>query len=237
MEPPDQIRREMSEILSSLRSCIVRLKGSGIHYIRPGDDTRHARGTGPGSGRATRLQAVRDELGECRRCPLCSQRKHIVFGEGNPEAGLVFVGEAPGADEDATGKPFVGRAGQLLGRIIAAIHLTRQDVYIANIIKCRPPGNRNPDDAEIRTCLPFLEKQLEVIQPRIICALGSVAARTLLDRDAGITHLRGRFYRRGPSLVMPTYHPSYLLRNQARKREAWEDMQMVEKEYRTLQGG
>jgi DNA polymerase len=154
-----------------------------------------------------------------------------VFGSGNPGARLMLVGEAPGAEEDEQGMPFVGKAGQLLTKIIEAIDLKRSDVYIANIIKCRPPSNRNPDEDEIKTCIPFLKKQIEIIAPEIVCTLGNIAARSLLDTDMGITQLRGRFHERSGLKVMPTYHPSYLLRDQSKKRETWEDMKKVKKEY------
>jgi DNA polymerase len=175
------------------------------------------------------LQDIRQELGDCHRCPLCQKRTHIVFGEGNPQARLAFVGEAPGADEDMQGKPFVGKAGQLLTKIIQAMGLTRQDVYICNILKCRPPGNRNPKPDEITTCEPFLVKQLQVIQPKVICALGSFAAHTLLKTEVPITVLRGRFHTYQGIQLMPTYHPAYLLRNPGAKKQVWEDMQMIMK--------
>jgi DNA polymerase len=180
------------------------------------------------------LEDVREELGDCRRCKLHSGRTHIVFGTGNPKAKLVFVGEGPGRDEDLQGKPFVGLAGQLLTKIIQAIQLTREEVYIANIIKCRPPGNRNPEPDEIRACEPFLIKQLEVIRPKLICALGTFAAQTLLKSEEKISHLRGRFYQYQGIPVMPTYHPAYLLRNPKLKRDVWEDMKKVKKEYEQL---
>ena len=175
------------------------------------------------------LQDIRQELGDCHRCPLCQKRTHIVFGEGNPQARLAFVGEAPGADEDMKGRPFVGKAGQLLTKIIQAMGLTRQDVYICNILKCRPPGNRNPKPDEITTCEPFLVKQLQVIQPKVICALGTFAAHTLLKTEVPITVLRGRFHTYQGIHLMPTYHPAYLLRNPGAKKQVWEDMQMIMK--------
>ena len=175
------------------------------------------------------LQDIRQELGDCHRCPLCQKRTHIVFGEGNPQARLAFVGEAPGADEDMQGRPFVGKAGQLLTKIIQAMGLTRQDVYICNILKCRPPGNRNPKPDEITTCEPFLVKQLQVIQPKVICALGTFAAHTLLKTEVPITVLRGRFHTYQGIHLMPTYHPAYLLRNPGAKKQVWEDMQMIMK--------
>jgi len=143
----------------------------------------------------------------------------------------MFVGEAPGADEDEQGIPFVGKAGQLLTKIIEAIDLKRSDVYIANIIKCRPPSNRNPEEDEIKTCIPFLEKQIERISPEIICTLGNIATSALLGTDMGITKLRGRFHERSGLKVMPTYHPSDLLRDQSKKRDTWEDMKKIKKEY------
>ncbi|MDD5167805.1 MAG: uracil-DNA glycosylase [Syntrophales bacterium] len=175
------------------------------------------------------LDKVKRDLGDCTRCLLCSGRNTIVFGEGNPEAKLVFVGEAPGADEDAQGRPFVGRAGQLLTKIIEAMKLERKDVYICNILKCRPPGNRNPEPEEIEACEPFLIRQLTAIRPKVICALGTFAARTLLMTEAPITTLRGRFHRYQGIELMPTYHPAYLLRNPGAKKLVWDDVQMIMK--------
>ena len=175
------------------------------------------------------LENVRNELGDCQRCPLGQKRTNLVFGEGNPDAALVFVGEAPGADEDMQGRPFVGRAGQLLTKIITAMGLSRKDVYICNILKCRPPGNRNPKPEEIHACEPFLIKQLQAVKPKAICALGTFAAQTLLKTDIAITLLRGKFHAYQGIKLMPTYHPAYLLRNQGAKKQVWEDMQMVMK--------
>jgi DNA polymerase len=180
---------------------------------------------------ADALETVRAALGDCQRCPLCQRRRHIVFGTGNPRAQLVFVGEGPGRDEDIQGEPFVGAAGELLTRIIQAIKLTREKVYIANIVKCRPPGNRNPAPEEIATCLPFLERQLAAIAPRFIVALGGVAAQTLLGRQEPISRLRGRFHDYHGMRLLPTYHPAYLLRNPGAKRDVWTDMQMLMKVY------
>jgi DNA polymerase len=178
------------------------------------------------------LADIRADLGDCQRCKLAGGRNHIVFGEGNPRAKLVFVGEGPGFEEDKQGKPFVGAAGQLLTRIIEAIKLTRDQVYICNIIKCRPPGNRNPETDEINACFPFLERQIAAIQPDFICALGSFAAQTLLKTTTPISRLRGRFYEYKGIKVLPTYHPAYLLRNSDKKRDVWEDMKMLMKEYK-----
>ena len=178
------------------------------------------------------LQELRREMGDCTKCKLHVQRKNIVFGVGNPDARLVFVGEGPGRDEDIQGEPFVGKAGQLLTRIIQAIGLTREEVYIANIIKCRPPENRNPQPDEIKVCEPFLLRQLDIIKPKIICALGNFAAQTLLMTGEKITKLRGRFHNFKGIKLMPTYHPAFLLRNPEMKKDVWEDMKMVQKEYR-----
>jgi uracil-DNA glycosylase len=183
-------------------------------------------------GNAAALEKVRTDLGECCRCTLGGLRHRIVFGEGNPDADLVFVGEAPGEDEDAQGRPFVGRAGQLLTKIIDAMGRKREDVYICNILKCRPPGNRNPLPEEIAACEPFLIRQIGAIRPRIICALGSFAAHTLLKSEAPITVLRGRFHSYQGIPLMPTYHPAYLLRNPEAKKMVWEDVQMIMKALR-----
>jgi uracil-DNA glycosylase len=175
------------------------------------------------------LEAVRGDIGpECSRCKLHRLgRRQIVFGVGNPNADLMFVGEAPGADEDQQGIPFVGRAGQLLTKIIEAIDLARDDVYIANVIKCRPPGNRNPEQDEVETCEPFLFQQIDIIKPKVIVALGTFAARALLRTLDPISRLRGRVYDYRGAKLIPTFHPAYLLRNPASKREVWEDMKRV----------
>jgi DNA polymerase len=181
----------------------------------------------PASG--DRLRVIRADIGDCTRCKLHSGRTNIVFGVGSPEARLMFVGEGPGADEDEQGEPFVGRAGQLLTQIIKAMGLAREEVYIANVVKCRPPGNRNPEPDEIASCSPFLQAQIAAIQPVVIVALGKFAAQTLLQTETPISRLRGQFHVLGDTVVMPTFHPSYLLRNPAAKREVWEDMKMVMK--------
>jgi DNA polymerase len=178
---------------------------------------------------ATALKELRAHIGDCTRCKLHGLgRRQVVFGVGNPEADLMFVGEAPGADEDLQGEPFVGRAGQLLTKIIEAIGLKRSDVYIANVIKCRPPGNRNPEPDEVATCEPFLSRQVDVIRPKVIVALGSFAAKALLRSDAPISRIRGRvFDYRGGAKLIPTFHPAFLLRSPERKRDVWEDMKKV----------
>jgi DNA polymerase len=178
--------------------------------------------------RAEALAAVRAEIGECTRCKLHALgRRQIVFGVGNPSADLMFVGEAPGHDEDVQGIPFVGRAGQLLTKIIEAIGLARDEVYIANVIKCRPPQNRNPEQDEVETCEPFLFRQIEVIGPKVVVALGSFAARALLRTLDPVSRLRGRVYDYRGAKLVATFHPAYLLRNPASKRDVWEDMKVV----------
>jgi uracil-DNA glycosylase family 4 len=187
------------------------------------------------------LKLIREDLGDCTRCKLHQGRKQIVFGVGNPHADLMFVGEGPGADEDAQGEPFVGRAGQLLNNMIKAMGLRREDVYIANVVKCRPPGNRTPERDECDTCSPFLMRQIAVIKPKVIVALGAVAAKNLLAINAAMAELRGRFYDfmpagarssdpswQGAKLAV-TYHPAFLLRDPRQKGEAWKDLQMVMK--------
>jgi uracil-DNA glycosylase family 4 len=176
------------------------------------------------------LAAVRADIGDCTRCKLHTLgRTQIVFGVGNPEADLMFVGEAPGGDEDIQGIPFVGRAGQLLTKIIEAIGLKREDVYIANVIKCRPPQNRNPEPDEVATCEPFLFQQIDIIKPKVIVALGKFGAQTLLRTLDPISRLRGRVFEYRGSKLIPTFHPAYLLRNPSSKREVWEDMKLVRK--------
>jgi DNA polymerase len=174
------------------------------------------------------LEAIREHIGDCTRCKLHKLGRHqIVFGVGNPQARLMFVGEAPGHDEDIQGIPFVGRAGQLLTRIIESIGLTRDEVYIANVIKCRPPENRNPEPDEVATCEPFLFRQVETIKPKVIIALGTFAARALIRSEESISRLRGRIYKYGNAQLIATFHPAYLLRSPDKKREVWEDMKKV----------
>ena len=179
--------------------------------------------------RAESLSDVRSDLGDCKRCELSNQRTQIVFGDGSAQARLVFVGEGPGYQEDKQGIPFVGAAGKLLVRILEAMHLSREDVYICNIVKCRPPNNRNPKPEEISKCMPFLERQIRAINPEFICALGKFAAQTLLQTEEPISKLRGRFHAYHGIPVMPTYHPAYLLRNPGSKRDVWNDMQQLMK--------
>jgi uracil-DNA glycosylase len=179
------------------------------------------------SAPADSLESIQTDIGDCQRCKLAQHRTRIVFGEGSPSARLIFVGEAPGFDEDQQGMPFVGKAGQLLSRIIQAINLTREQVYICNVIKCRPPGNRNPEPDEILACSPFLNRQIASIQPEFICALGAFAAQTLLKTTHPISKLRGQFHDYNGIRLLPTFHPSYLLRSPDKKREVWEDMKLL----------
>jgi DNA polymerase len=173
------------------------------------------------------LLKVREDLGECTRCKLHSTRHTIVFGDGNPKADLVFVGEGPGADEDAQGLPFVGRAGKLLTQMIEAMGLQRKDVYICNVVKCRPPENRQPEEDEVSTCSPFLFRQIDVIAPKVIVCLGAVAAKTLLQTNRGISQFRGEWLEFRGRKLLATYHPAYLLRNPPAKSEVWKDLQKV----------
>lgn len=211
-------KTELLALIECLRSYVLYHKGLGLEGF-------------PRSSQVSQsLADVREELGDCHRCRLSETRKNIVFGEGDEKARLVFVGEGPGHEEDFQGRPFVGKAGQLLDRIITAIGLTRSEVYITNVVKCRPPKNRVPWPDEIGSCYPFLAKQLRFIRPSVICSLGSAAAQTLLETEAGITTLRGRFHTWEGIPVMPTFHPAYLLRNPEKKRETWQDMKVIQKE-------
>jgi uracil-DNA glycosylase len=188
-----------------------------------------------GSSVIESLDAIRSDINDCQRCKLAPSRKNLVFGSGNPKAKLMFVGEAPGADEDEQGLPFVGRAGQLLTRIIEAIELRREDVFICNILKCRPPGNRNPEPDEIAACEGFLFRQIEAVKPRVIVALGAFGAQTLLRTTEAIGRLRGKLIDYRGIKLMATFHPAYLLRNPIEKRKVWEDMQMVRNYVRSLE--
>ncbi len=207
-----------------------------VHALR--DQPAHAQGPHPmpsdpveiPSPKNDSLPQIAAELVDCPRCKLCKTRTNVVVGEGHPKARLVFVGEGPGENEDLQGRPFVGRAGQLLEKMIEAIGLKRSEVYICNVIKCRPPGNRNPEPDEIAACSPFLYRQLAVIQPEVVVALGKFAAQTLLMTEERISSLRGKFHPYRGTKLMPTFHPSYLLRNPDAKREAWADLKLVAQE-------
>jgi DNA polymerase len=203
--------------------------------VRPSARAPAAPGAGP-YGLADRgcgspgLLEIRQELGECQRCKLGRGRTRLVFGVGSPQAELMFVGEGPGEDEDRQGEPFVGRAGQLLTKMIEAMGFERADVYIANVVKCRPPGNRNPEPDEIEACEPFLRAQIAAVGPKVIVALGKFAAQTLLRETSPISRLRGRWFAYEGVKLMPTFHPAYLLRSPQEKVKAWEDLQLVMKE-------
>jgi len=234
---PSPSQPELQEEMSTRRSAVVAatLEESIFDVLTPKPEQDV---TDP----AAALKLIREDLGDCTRCKLHKQgRKQIVFGVGNPRAELMFVGEGPGADEDAQGEPFVGRAGQLLNNMIKAMGLRRAEVYIANVVKCRPPGNRTPERDECETCSPFLMRQIAVIKPKVVVALGAVAAKNLLSFNAPMAELRGRFYDfmpagarsndpswQGARLAVP-YHPAFLLRDPRQKGEAWKDLQMVMK--------
>lgn len=222
----------------SLNNYLEYLKQSGINYIpkssfsndtktvKESDDIKSVQ-ENDFEPKEKNLSDIRRNIGDCKRCKLAITRKQIVFGAGSENAELMLIGEAPGRDEDIQGEPFVGKAGQLLTKIISAIEMKREDVYISNIIKCRPPGNRNPLPDEIECCEFFLLKQIETIRPKIICALGKFAAQTLLKSDAPISTMRGRFHDFQGIALMPTYHPAYLLRNPQSKRMVWEDFKKI----------
>ena len=198
----------------------------GQRFLPANVDRSLAASARRGADGGTALAAVREQLGDCRRCKLCERRTQIVFGVGNPGAALMFIGEGPGEEEDRQGEPFVGRAGQLLTEIITkGMGLRRSDVYIANVVKCRPPGNRNPEPDEIAACQPFLLAQIDTVDPKVIVALGKFAAQTLLETATPISKLRGRWFSFRGRRLMPTFHPSYLLRNPADKKLVWEDIQ------------
>ena len=212
-----------NEVVRDLKAYLEYLKGMGITSLPVSENIPET----VIRSEILTLAEVRKELGDCKRCKLHRTRRTIVFGEGNEKAALMFIGEGPGYDEDVQGRPFVGKAGQLLTKIIESIHLPREEVYIANIVKCRPPQNRNPEPDEIQCCNPFLMKQIRVIRPRIICALGTFSAQTLLKTDTKISALRGKIFDLEGIKVIPTFHPAFLLRNPERKREVWEDMKKI----------
>jgi uracil-DNA glycosylase family 4 len=200
-----------------------RLGLAGVPRARSARPRPRAKEEGP----VISLDQVREELGDCRRCKLSRTRTHIVFGTGDPRARLIFIGEGPGEEEDRQGLPFVGAAGQLLNSLLAKLGVSRGEVYIANVVKCRPPGNRYPESDETTQCLPFLLKQIQAIRPRVIVTLGRAATQAVLDTQTPLTRLRGKFQRWGQIPVMPTFHPSYLLRFPRERHKTWEDMQRV----------
>jgi DNA polymerase len=239
---------ELVTLATALRRHLQRQQRVGIRFIPRGGLLKETAAMGGGTNllsgtdgdlfsdssatyQAKSLEELRGAIGDCRRCKLWSGRTHLVFGVGNPEAKLMFVGEGPGRDEDLQGEPFVGRAGQLLTDIITkGMGLRREDVYIANVVKCRPPENRNPEPDEVASCEPFLKKQIDLVKPEIIVALGKFAVQTLLQSKVPITRIRGRWHSYHGIMLMPTLHPAYLLRNPADKKLVWEDIKKVMKE-------
>ena len=228
---PDRLFNELREALGAARSHLEYQRDLGFSQIAcPGSPATSL----PADG-AT-LDAVRADLGDCQRCPLSKTRNSLVFGVGNPAARLVLVGEAPGREEDEKGEPFVGEAGRLLDRILLAMGLQRDEVYICNVLKCRPPNNRDPEPVEVATCEPFLKQQLAAIRPELIVALGRFAIQTLLQTKVPISRLRGTWQTYQGIPLMPTYHPAYLLRNPLGKREVWADMRQVMQRLRENDG-
>jgi len=239
----DEVQQEFLEIVAQVKTHLEYRRALGVSFVettaagslqavvQPAAPTMEKIPLSQSSG----LAAVREELGDCIRCKLHKGRKNIVFGEGDPNAALVFVGEGPGQEEDLQGRPFVGAAGQLLTDIIVkGMQLKREDVYICNIVKCRPPGNRNPDPDEVEACEPFLIKQLRAINPQIIIGLGNVAVKTLLKTKEGITSLRGNWKTYQGIPLMPTFHPAYLLRTPSDKKLVWDDIKKVIAEMKKL---
>jgi len=225
---------EISEILGGIKHLMETGRDWGLEAPRLSAQTLRYLEKGPATSLET-LEELREHIGDCRRCKLCQDRTNLVFGEGSPQAGLVFVGEGPGREEDLVGRPFVGEAGGLLTDIIEkGMKLKRQDVYICNVVKCRPPQNRDPEADEIESCLPFLRKQIGLIRPQVICSLGRVAAKALLGRDFKVTRERGKWFSFMHIPLMPTYHPAYVIRNSPQeqrrlKRDVWKDIQEVMK--------
>lgn len=219
--PGEQVLTWLSQLADTIQSY-QRNGFEGFSRLRQSEQSQASKEAEPAT-----LQQLEQTLQHCQRCKLHHGRTHVVFGTGNAQAILMFIGEGPGYHEDQQGMPFVGEAGELLTKIIHAINLTREEVYIANIVKCRPPSNRDPEPDEIATCFPFLQQQIEMIRPKIICTLGKVASQTLLQTETSISRLRGRFYDYQGIQVMPTFHPAYLLRNPEDKRLTWEDMKLV----------
>jgi len=225
----DDPRDELRDLTRDLRRHLEGMQAMGA-YALMGEEEEPAGAPAaalPAVAERGTLAVVREEVGECTRCKLHSTRTRLVFGVGADETPLMFVGEAPGAEEDRRGEPFVGAAGQLLDKMIAAMGWTRETVYIANVLMCRPPGNRDPQPDEVSQCLPFLHRKIEVIRPRIIVALGKPATHALLSTSAPISALRGRFHEFRGIKVMPTFHPAFLLRSPDRKRDAWSDLKQV----------
>jgi DNA polymerase len=215
------------ELISEARLYLEQLREEGVEYLLEAKAPPRTWALDHSSLQA--LRRLEEKARTCRRCRLSQQRKHAVFGTGGMKKGVLFIGEGPGANEDQQGIPFVGRAGKLLDRMLASIGLRREDVYITNIVKCRPPGNRDPKTDEVNACWPYLSRQLELLKPRVIVTLGSPAAKTLLETGQGISRLRGRFHDYEGIPLLPLYHPAYLLRSytEENRRRAWNDMKML----------
>ncbi len=228
----DEIKRDLLSLTRLARARLEYEESFGVETFKNAPIKEKAM-AGPkeavkfANDKAGRLAALKNKVLECRECGLSASRNNVVFGEGNPEAELMFIGEAPGYYEDAKGEPFVGPAGELLTKIIKAIDLERKEVYIANILKCRPPENRDPNQNEISLCSHFLEKQINIVKPKVICALGAFAIKTLLKSESSISELRGKFYDYKGIKLIATFHPAYLLRNTHEKNKAWSDMKKV----------
>lgn len=230
-------KEEIKEVFGQLKNLIMVYQEMGLEPPTVSTEARNYLDAGVSGGysslgqqvRLDTLEALRTFIGECERCKLHAGRSHLVFGEGSPEAKLVFVGEGPGREEDEAGTPFVGEAGRLLTRIIKAMGLTREEVYICNVVKCRPPKNRDPEKEEMDACIPFLKGQLTIIRPQVICTLGRVAGKCLIGENFKITMERGNWRSCMGIPLMPTYHPAYLLRNPSAKRQVWEDIQKIMK--------
>ena len=228
MEPGESGDPRVVELIEDLKSYLEYLRDMGIESLpTAAGPVTQTPSSSESLVSSSTLKDIRQEMEGCKRCKLHRTRKSLVFGEGNEKAILMFIGEGPGYDEDIQGQPFVGKAGQLLTKIIQSINLQREEVYIASIVKCRPPQNRNPEPDEINACGPFLQRQIQAIQPRIICALGTFAAQSLLQTGEKISALRGKCFDLKGIRVIPTYHPAFLLRNPERKREVWEDMKKI----------
>ncbi len=219
------VEEEVKEIMGHLKNHMSLNESMGLEPPRLSPQARAY--LDGGASQPISLEDLREDIGDCRRCKLYQDRTTLVFGEGSSKARLVFVGEGPGREEDQVGRPFVGEAGRLLTKIIEAMGLSRESVYICNVVKCRPPKNRDPEGDEIESCLPFLKRQISLIQPDVICALGRVAAQALLGKEFRITRERGKWQSFMDIPMMPTFHPAYLLRNPSAKREVWEDIKEI----------
>ncbi len=224
----------LAEICEDLRNYLYYLKNLGLNTVPTSEKIKKFMEADL-SPAPSSLKEIEHELRGCTRCKLAAERTHLVFGEGHDRACLMLVGEAPGREEDLVGRPFVGRAGKLLDQMLAAIHITRAEIYITNVVKCRPPRNRTPEPDEIESCLPFLHKQIQVIRPRLICTLGLTSAQALLGTKASLTSLRGQVHRIDNDIkLLVTFHPAYLLRFPQHKRSAWEDLKLLKSLYGDL---